>query len=585
MRKCLVIVMALLFFVALPVHANEISVFLDDERVILEHYPTVENGQMLIPVLDISRAMGHPSELLETGDWLVYIGDTIIRFRPESNQISIDGKRYTMDREPFMLNGNPYLPLGILQKATGFELYFDIAQNAVFVKGPKTYTVPGAIRVFASQAGHMFFVGTNQKIGLADERGNIIVAPEWDEVLPAIREGIVVFRVGDKWGMMHTEKGSIYRPQWERIQHYVNKIAIAYRKGSSYAMDLNGDIIVGGQSDDIVIAGSNMLFTRAMDDSKKGVEVVFYNTKGRQIQTIKDEHGGVIKERVYTDADVWNHNIARVKNGVTNEFGLVNYMGVEILSCSYQEVGDLGPDGYAVIKKKDDDGILREGIVGSNGIRVAKAEYRKVHLPYSNGLCLVEKYGRYGYIDTKGKVVLDFQFDEAYPFVDGKAIVLGFVNGRGKKQYYYIDNKGNYVGVPKLGADGRPVLDVPSLDRYAGKNLIFESSKRFGVRNQTGELIWPAVWDELLPLSSEHFAVRKENKWGLIDKFGRLLAPVKYVSMEREPGRKDVFKAVIQELRNDKKTGKKTPEKAVWLDFNGRILFETGIHENRAKEK
>lgn len=575
MRKLLFIVMAMFLLLSLPVHANEISVFFDDERVLLEHYPTVENGQMLIPILNISKAMGYPAEMKESGEWLVRIGKTHILFRLGSDQITVNGTRVKMDRMPKMINGVPYLPLGVLQKATGYELYYDLAQNALFVKAPRTQIVPGAIKVYASQSGHMFYIGANKKIGLADERGNIVVGPEWDEVLPAIRENIVVFRIGNRWGMMHVDHGPIYGAEWERISHYVDRIAIAYRNGTSYALDINGDVIIGGQSDDIVVVGKSLMFTKVLDDTKKGVEVLFYDGKGNPIQTIKDPLGGILKERTYNDAQPWSNHIARVINRVNNEVGLVNYTGVEILSCEYEEVGDLGPDGFARIKKKNEDGVLREGIVGANGIRVAKAEYRKVHLPYADGLCLVEKYGRYGYLDTKGNVAIDFQFEEAHPFVDGKALVRGFVNAKGKKQYYYIDRNGKFVGTPRLGSDGLPLPQKTSKNMVIGKNVIFEMSEKFGLKRDTGEVTWSPVWDEMISLTVDHFAVRKDDKWGLIDRYGRLLTPVKYVKIVREPGDKDIFKAFLQEAHQDKKTKKETPEKAIWMDFNGRVLYET----------
>jgi hypothetical protein len=38
-------------------------------------------------------------------------------------------------------------------------------------------------------------------------------------------------------------------------------------------------------------------------------------------------------------------------------------------------------------------------------------------------LAAVEKEGKRGYIDKKGRVAIDFQYDEAWPFYEGTAPV------------------------------------------------------------------------------------------------------------------------------------------------------------------
>gem|GEM_PF-1989381 len=56
--------------------------------------------------------------------------------------------------------------------------------------------------------------------------------------------------------------------------------------------------------------------------------------------------------------------------------------------------------------------------------------------PFSGGLALVKKEGKFGYIDANGKQIIPFQFDYATPFVNGRATVkkdgvLGQINQAG----------------------------------------------------------------------------------------------------------------------------------------------------------
>lgn len=58
-----------------------------------------------------------------------------------------------------------------------------------------------------------------------------------------------------------------------------------------------------------------------------------------------------------------------------------------------------------------------------------------------NGLCQVEKGGKYGYIDESGELVIPFKYDKAFPFSEnGLAFVVG-ENGLGG----YINKFGKYV--------------------------------------------------------------------------------------------------------------------------------------------
>ena len=57
---------------------------------------------------------------------------------------------------------------------------------------------------------------------------------------------------------------------------------------------------------------------------------------------------------------------------------------------------------------------------------------------FSEGLAAVQKDGKWGYIDTKGRLVIDYQFDSAAYFSEG----LAFVEKNNKG---YIDTNGKMV--------------------------------------------------------------------------------------------------------------------------------------------
>jgi hypothetical protein len=65
-------------------------------------------------------------------------------------------------------------------------------------------------------------------------------------------------------------------------------------------------------------------------------------------------------------------------------------------------------------------------------------------LTYSEGLAAVKVGDKWGYIDRAGKYIINPQFNGAFPFAGGLAMV---VISRGK--FAYINRAGNYVWKPE----------------------------------------------------------------------------------------------------------------------------------------
>lgn len=64
---------------------------------------------------------------------------------------------------------------------------------------------------------------------------------------------------------------------------------------------------------------------------------------------------------------------------------------------------------------------------------------------FSDGLAAVKKDGKWGYIDTEGKTVIPFQYDLAYEFNEGYAIVGKLVNTESWEHEEWDEDKEEYV--------------------------------------------------------------------------------------------------------------------------------------------
>jgi len=103
-----------------------------------------------------------------------------------------------------------------------------------------------------------------------------------------------------------------------------------------------------------------------------------------------------------------------------NEFGykLVNYQ--DGLICARKEV----------------NGSLLYGIIDTEGKTVIDFKFEELKVP-SDGMIAFKKYGKWGFIDYTGKVVIEPTYDEAYAFSNGLCQVkiankFGFIDSQNK---------------------------------------------------------------------------------------------------------------------------------------------------------
>jgi len=140
--------------------------------------------------------------------------------------------------------------------------------------------------------------------------------------------------------------------------------------------------------------------------------------------------------------------------------------------------------------------------------------------PFNDGLAIVIKNQKWGYIDKSGKEIIPLEFDKAQNFKDGLAIVVK------NQKCGFIDKSGKIV--------------IPCEYEYAesfSEGLAFVSKdvgkdRKFGFIDKTGKEIIPLIYDSGSSFSDGLAAVRtgdyENRKEGYIDKTGKIVIPFEY---------------------------------------------------------
>ena len=191
---------------------------------------------------------------------------------------------------------------------------------------------------------------------------------------------------------------------------------------------------------------------------------------------------------------------------------------------------------------------ISQGAMADNCKRppnIAKLDY--IACPY-DGLSKGEKDGKYGFVDSAGRIVIDLVYDDADSFSEQLAYVQRGRDG------YFIDTKGNIVialddstevasdfkeGLVMVKRDGQigfmdksgniaiPFIYDNASDFRDGAAVVVKDDL-YGFIDSNNQPIIPLQYHQAMKFSEGLAAVRTDAKWGFIDKTGKLVIAMQY---------------------------------------------------------
>lgn len=143
--------------------------------------------------------------------------------------------------------------------------------------------------------------------------------------------------------------------------------------------------------------------------------------------------------------------------------------------------------------------------------------------PVSDGHIVVAKNGKYGIINTANKVIMPFT--SKYTFVDQMREGMALIMSSGSNKFGFIDKNGKEVIAPKYeGSAGHFGGYYGFQQGLAG----MYDGKKWGYITKTGKVAVPFIYDEIRPFSEGLAGVLKNGKWGFINGANKTIIPFKY---------------------------------------------------------
>ena len=200
-------------------------------------------------------------------------------------------------------------------------------------------------------------------------------------------------------------------------------------------------------------------------------------------------------------------------------YGWLDKKGNVVIEAQYSDAG-LFNDGLALaIRKNDKKSWINEyAFINKKGEIVVDFNTYAMMKSFSEGLAAVnvenDNKDVWGYINTKGEVVIAPTYGYAYPFCDGVAIV-----GKNDKNFV-IDTKGEVVFIPEK--------DMVFLEEEFSEGLMpvakgNDLKAKCGFINTKGEEVLPFEYDYAESFIDGTAYVIKDKKFLVIDKKGKVL--------------------------------------------------------------
>ena len=312
---------------------------------------------------------------------------------------------------------------------------------------------------------------TNEKWGVIDSKGNIIISPQYDEyiVIPDSSKPIFICTYDVDYEKETYKTKVVNEKNEELFTNYDNIEAIENYDNSNNLWYESGILKVS-------------------KDGKYGI----IDTNGKEI--VKCDYDSITALK-----GVENSLLTKKEN----QYGIIDNTGAVIIENKYsliEPISNKFEDGYIVKDEKNKYGVINY----SKSVAVEN-KYDDIKKVYGQGkYYIVKKDGTWEVIDTDGKEYLQGKYDDIISLNNGNAIVKD-----GKK-----------VGMVSI-TDNKKIIDFnyDSITYAVGDNYIISQNSKYGIIDGDGNKLLEPTYSNLVYRSSANLfeGVNSDSTSNLLD--------------------------------------------------------------------
>ena len=427
-----------------------------------------------------------------------------------SNQIDNDIRKSVKNKSSKRSNNKKVLTKRIVLILIVLLL---IAVAVVIIKNRKIKITQDQIAQY-----NYFLLSENDKIGVIDREGKIVVNPEYEYIQIPNPEKPIFVCLFDYNSSSQTYSSKVLNDKGEELYtNYTNVMAIP-NNNTSNTWGYETNILTYKENDKLgIITVNGKKVTKPIYDS---IETLSY--KDDQLKFSKDGKYGVIdisgNEIIKNDYDsistdgYYNKETKYEKAGYivnvkTNEgyrYGYIDSTGKEILECKYNTIRRLTEI------KNDKDAYLMTVENGRYGLyknmqKIIANEYNSIEYDNTNQVLAIEKVAKYGMYDLYGNMILPIQYDD---ITFAGTIITAHKDGK----LLTFDTNGNI----KKDCNYTNINPTKSPNYYVSIDL----NGNYGVLDSNGNVLVNNEYNYIEYAFDKYFICTKNGKMGIIDYTG-----------------------------------------------------------------
>ena len=374
-----------------------------------------------------------------------------------------------------------------------------------------------------------FSLKENEKFGVIDNQGNIIIEPQYDDVkIPNPEKNVFICYEGQTTKVMNDKKEQIYT-EYNNITPLVlknvstdlryEKSVLKYEEDGKYGLiSLEGKKITNPIYEEIDTLQYKEGEFVIKKDNKSGI----MNMNGYVI--INPEYDN-IKADAYYSPDTGYKNDGYIVSNTTDEgyrYGYIDSEGNKILDTNYNDLYRINYEGetYLICAENGKYGLFNKDK------NIIPNEYQAITYIEGDNLCLVQKGKKYGIITLEGSMILQVRYNQID--INGDYIYTTDENSEIK----VYDKKGNEVEVNQ-NTTISTIQENPEykiyIDTSNGTTLysIYQGENKItnGNYNYIGYLS-----------NNNYIASRQNEKLGVIDQNENIKLEMKYDTIRKIDG-------------------------------------------------
>lgn len=345
------------------------------------------------------------------------------------------------------------------------------------------------ITVYPLQGDVCIYV-KNEKVGLMDANGNVVISAKYDYIQAFNDRDYTIAAIENNSGIISRTGEEILAPEWISIEFSPDgRLAIYYKNyDTQYLMDLTtGEVLIDGVRNTCIYFSGDYVCVMEYGEAHFGFEPPFITTVYDLVMNeISSLDAWVIRDFNPFSRAEFNDG----KYGIVGADGTILIRGLEYISDF--------ENGYAAYEREEqrDKGekISICGLVDALG-NVIECEGQSMK-PAGEGLYIVKTNGqkytiegsdRYCYVNAEGEVIIPAEYQMAYAFVDGAAVVCR------DDVYYLINTEGERIS----DLEWKWLEESYTLAVFEMPLVAVGVENGYRLANRQGEFVSDAVYKEI----------------------------------------------------------------------------------------